>query len=152
MQVCGKTALSYCNWTWNCKRKQYSDQMFLLILTPPPFSLPFWQAAEECCVALALYVNVTRLTRPKLSVFAREWIVHPWWRLFAARIPPPTPMSVSLRKPSATHSDALRCCARDPAVSNISCQLTNQQLLETLAKDIHFNNPISFWVWKLFLF
>lgn len=86
----------------------------------PPLSIPVLQAVEECCVVLALYVSVTQLTRQRLSVFARDWTVHPWWHLFAAQIHPPTPMSVSWRKPSVTHSDASRFCARDPAVSTIT--------------------------------
>lgn len=154
MHCAGLWSDSYCNWPWNCERKQYCDQMFLTsFLTPPPFFLPVWQAAEGCCAASALYVSVIRLTRPRLSVFAREWIVHPWWRLFAARIHPPTPMNASLRKPSATPSDASRCCARDHAVSNITCLPNNQPAtLRHWQKTTLTTHSISFWTRKWFFF
>lgn len=107
------------------------------VLTRPPLSLSVLQDVRECSVGLVLYVSVTQLIQAKLSVFARKSIVHLWWRLFAALIRPPTPMSASWRKPSATHSDASRCCARDPAVSTITCLKTNKSLLGILTENIH---------------
>lgn len=107
-------------------------------LTPPPFRVPLWQAAGGCCAASALYVSVIQLTRPRQSAFARGWTVRLWWPLCAVRTRPPIPMSASWRKPSATHSDASRCYARDPAVSNIT--IVSSFLL---AEDIHFNNAAN---------
>ena len=102
----------------------------------PPFLPPVWQAAGGCYAASALYASGTRLIPPRVSAFAREWNVHLWLRLSAARIRPPTPTSASWRKPSATHSDASRCCARDPAVSNVTLH------------HAFIHHPITFWVWK----
>lgn len=110
-------------------------------LTPPPFRLLLWQAAGGCCAASALCVSVIQLTRPRQSAFARGWTVRLWWPLCAVRIRPPIPMSASWRKPSATRSDASRCYARDPAVSNIT--VINSFIL---GEAIQFNitaNPIS---------
>ncbi|TMS16867.1 Agrin [Larimichthys crocea] len=92
--------------------------LFLNNYKPPHFTPA--QTPDGCRGMLCGFGAVCErdLTDPAKAECVCKRVECPsWWRLFAAQIRPPTPTSASWRKPSATHSDVSRCCARDPAQS-----------------------------------
>lgn len=108
------------------------------------------QAAAESSVVSVQCVKEILPNLQKECVCARRWCVHLWWRLCAARTPPPIPTCVSWRRLSAMLRDASRWCAKARVVSSFCLSCDAYTHIHTHTRHSRGRVILFLWLWQRF--